>query len=309
MRMLFKELSGLGSRKAQRQQVHPRRRVRPANPHLRSAVNWNVTMSRRSSRSPTVCHRLLSEQPNALLKSMYTEANLSPAQLEDFRDRVYAHLRYVAVERQINPREIKRFLDHTLQTLVRPELDRDCVLPLQTLLFRYDWRTLYDWILTDSMLFVDALIRYRDGEDHAFEDLSPELRVLPLELGEYLRLDVAEPLCRNATLDPYISSLEAASTTPPWLTESYQYIGRLRKQVRRARADSPSVEDRLQLAGTAKEVVSRLRRMTSQMGGNSNMSQLLNQIEARVAELEVRDGDETSRQLDAGATNECRDWH
>jgi hypothetical protein len=115
------------------------------------------------------------------------------------------------VERRINPREVKRFLNtYTLQMLVRPELDRDTVLALQTLLFRYDWRTLYDAILTDSTLFIDALQRYRGGEDLAFEDLSPELTVLPAELGEYLRQPAAEALTRTLSLDPYMSSLETS---------------------------------------------------------------------------------------------------
>ena len=230
------------------------------------------------------------EQLPALLEAMYREAELPELQRTDFRDRVAVHLRFIAVERQINPREVKRFLNtYTLQTLVRPELERDVVLPLQTLSFRYEWRTLYDAIITDSMLFTAALANYRNGDDFAFEDLSPELRVLPAGLGDYLRLDVAGPLCTAPSLDTYLSSLESAGTVPPWITESYKEIGRLRVAVRRLRAIAvPSVADRLDLARTTKEVTSLLRSISSLMGPArlQSISRLLDEIEVAAQGLE-----------------------
>ena len=116
---------------------------------------------------------MLPQQLDDLLSSMYGEASLDPSQLSDLQTRVRPYLAYVAVDRRVNPREVKRFINaYTLQTLVRPQLDRDTVLALQTLAFRYDWATLYDAILADSELFADALRRYRGdpaGDQFVFQ--------------------------------------------------------------------------------------------------------------------------------------------
>jgi KAP family P-loop domain len=208
---------------------------------------------------------VVAEQLNDLLEAMYHEADLSAGQLEDFRQRVAAHLQYVAVRGQINPREVKRFLNtYTVQMLVRPWLNRDIVLPLQTLVFRYDWRVLYDAILTDSILFSDALTRYRDGDDRAFEDLSPDLGTVQDELAEYLRSDTVAALASADSLDPYLTSLESTGRTPPWLTAAYREIGRLRREIRRIRGiESPADADRVALGRTASEVASALQSQLS----------------------------------------------
>jgi hypothetical protein len=151
---------------------------------------------------------MVPEQLDDLLKSMYGEATLHSSQLDDLRERVSPYLKYVAVERRVNPREVKRFLNaYTLQTLIRPELDRDTVLALQTFTFRYEWNLLYDAIFSDSAAFIDALDRYRQGEDDAFKDLLPDLEVLPISLAKYLRSPQAEPLLHHRSLDRYLSSL------------------------------------------------------------------------------------------------------
>jgi hypothetical protein len=208
---------------------------------------------------------MVAEQLNDLLEAMYNEAKLSQGQLSDFRQSVAAHLQYVAVRGQINPREVKRFLNtYTLQTLVRPHLRRDIVLPLQTLAFRYDWRVLYDAILTDSILFSDALTRYRNGDDRAFEDLSPELGAVQDELATYLRSAAVAALASAESLDPYVTSLESTGRTPAWLTSAYREIGRLRLEIRRIRAiDPPTDSDRDALNRTASEVASKLESQLS----------------------------------------------
>jgi hypothetical protein len=203
---------------------------------------------------------MVAGQLNDLLEAMYEEAKLSSEQLLDFRQRVAKHLQYVAVRGQINPREVKRFLNtYTLQMLVRPYLDRDIVLSLQTLVFRYDWRALYDAILTDSLLFSDALTRFRNGDDQAFADLSPDLATVQDELAAYLRSGAAAALASADSLDPYVTSLESTGKTPPWLTAAYREIGRLRLEIRRVRAiESPTESDRDTLHRTASDVASVL---------------------------------------------------
>lgn len=232
---------------------------------------------------------MIAEQLEALLETMCLEADLPAAQLDDFRQRVAPHLSHVAVERQVNPRQVKRFLNtYTLQMLVRPGLDRDVVLALQTLIFRYEWRPLYDAILTDSLLFVDALTRYRSGEDSAFEDLSPELRVLPADLGEFLRSDFADALRLHGSLDPYLSSLESTRISPPWLTDAYRDLGRLRGEIRRVRALNPPDEgDRQQLASIAVECSSKLTGISSLLAerGAQTLGPLLQQLERMAGEL------------------------
>ena len=69
-------------------------------------------------------------QLHDLLEAMYNEAELESRQREDFRSLAEPHLHYLAMRGRVNPREVKRFLNtYTLQTLVRPQLKRDVVLP------------------------------------------------------------------------------------------------------------------------------------------------------------------------------------
>jgi hypothetical protein len=232
---------------------------------------------------------ILAAQLDDLLDSMFKEANLPSEQLADFEEKAANHLQYVAIERRINPREVKRFLNtYTLQMLVRPELDRNTVLTLQTLVFRHEWRALYDAILTDSILFIDALNRYRQGDELAFEDVAPDLRSLPKDLGDYLRSPVVKPLSERDNLEPYLSSLESTSTAPPWLRESYQALGRLRGEIRRIRnissSESISKSDGLALAGMVKEVSSRL---ASTGPGDQNLGPLSTQLEIARTALEA----------------------
>jgi hypothetical protein len=240
---------------------------------------------------------MVDRQLGDLLEAMYGEAGLPPSQADDFRDRVARYLAFVAVQGQVNPREVKRFLNtYTLQTLVRPELDRDTVLALQTLLFRADWRALYDAILADSPRFVATLTRYRDERDErAFEDLSPELAVLRPDLAEFLTSDPAAALSRHQSLDAYLSSLESTRvTTPPWLTAAYQELGRLRAETRRTlRLPEPDDADRVRLAGLCREVSSRLFSLTADTPSASvaetaaaGVTTLIGQLEAAGAELE-----------------------
>ena len=227
---------------------------------------------------------VVAEQLNDLLEAMYSEAKLSALQLQDFRQRVATHLQYVAVRGQVNPREVKRFLNtYTLQMLVRPQLDRDIVLSLQTLVFRYDWRVLYDAILTDSMLFSDTLTRYRDGDDRAFEDLSPDLGLVQDELAVYLRSDAVAALAVAPSLDPYVTSLESTGRSLPWLPVAYNELGRLRREIRRISGiESPADTDRDALGKIASDVVSKLEKQLSPSlpGVPAAMPALLHEIRA-----------------------------
>jgi KAP family P-loop domain len=236
-------------------------------PEAQLAMNYVKKIFQVPYRLPPV----VTGQLHELLEAMYNEAELESGQREDFRSRAEPHLSYLAMRGRVNPREVKRFLNtYTLQTLVRPELERDVVLPLQTLNFRYDWQVLYDAILIDSMLFRAALTRFRDEDDRAFEDLSPDLGTVQEELAAYLRSDAVAALAGLAdedSLDPYVTSLESTGRTPPWLAATYGEIGRLRREIRRIRGiESPTDTDRDALGRIAREVGSVLEPLASLAG-------------------------------------------
>lgn len=186
---------------------------------------------------------MVPQQLDDLLEAMYSEAVLSTAQLRDLQERVRPYLEYVAVARRVNPREVKRFINaYTLQTLVRPELDSDTVLALQTLVFRYEWNMLYEAILADSSLFIRTLGSFRKGEDSAFKDLSADLRVLPTSLADYLRSALAEPLIRHNSLDTYLSSLQSTRSSESWASEAYRQVTQLRRELRNVLSEGSAIE-------------------------------------------------------------------
>ena len=123
-----------------------------------------------------------------LLAWLNQYGQLGDMQRRDLNNRVRNYLRYVASEGRINPREVKRFINaYTLQRMIRPDLDPDTVLALQTIDFRSDWEKIYeDVVLAEPDVFAEILGDLRSGDSHAFEDLWPDIGVLPLELSEFL---------------------------------------------------------------------------------------------------------------------------
>lgn len=212
---------------------------------------------------------MMPQQLNQLLESMYSEVALDVTQLDDLRTRVRPYLQYVATEGRVNPREVKRFINaYTLQTLIRPELDPDTVLALQTIAFRYDWQALYDGILADSALFVDALRRYRRGEElgeSTFEDISARLETLPPDLASYLRSPLVQPLMQHPTLDAYLSSLQSTrGSARPQELDAYRKIGQLRRQIRDAlRQETVSSTALDAISRSGREVMAAISDFTS----------------------------------------------
>lgn len=179
---------------------------------------------------------MLPQQLDELLESMYRTADTYGREFSELRVQIQPYLRYVAIQHRVNPREVKRFINaYILQTLIRPGLDSDTVLALQTLAFRHDWESLYEAILADSQLFVNILRRYRTSKEHdmsEFGDLTPDLEVLEPSLASYLRSELAQPLTRYTSLDPFLSSLEATRSGRSWELDAYRYVGRLRREIR-----------------------------------------------------------------------------
>ena len=175
---------------------------------------------------------MLPQQLTDLLESMYDEAGIEGDQLADLRERVRPYVNLIAVERRVNPREVKRFINsYTLQTLIRPELDPNAILALQALAFRHDWEHAYDAINADSELFVGALRSYRAGYAAAFEDTLPGLRRFPSALNTFLASPLADSLAAHPSLDAYLSSLRSTRGSETWMFDLFHALGRVERVV------------------------------------------------------------------------------
>jgi hypothetical protein len=201
----------------------------------------------------------------------------------DLRDRVRRYLRYVATEGRINPREIKRYLNaYTIRRMVRPDLDPDTVLALQTIDFRGDWDQIYeDVVLAEPDVFVEVLGRFRDGDGHAFENLWPQVGVLPLELSEFLRSAEAAALAQTKDIERYLSFIETTRSSQAWVRDAMRDVGTLRQHVRDVpptlRFASPAARE---LAEHVKDVLGRLAGYHQQVSGRFGQA-----LEAPLAKL------------------------
>lgn len=228
-------------------------------------------------------------QLDDLMKSIYTTAGLGPAQLDDLENRVRDYLGYIAVEGRINPREVKRFINaYTLQTMIRPKLDQDTVLALQTLEFRRrDWEAVHDIVLAESDVFLNALSHYRTGDDNAFENLWPQLGPLPSDLIRYLRSPAAEPLTRQSNLDEYIYSLHATGNYNSALNEAYREVGQLRKELRRVTTEVRALGDTTASAPASEMsgAVAKLASFALQQKDNRRIVRIVETLQRAVAQL------------------------
>jgi KAP family P-loop domain len=181
------------------------------------------------------------DQLDELLGSIYGDAGLGAEQHADLRDRVPKYLRHVAREGRVNPRQVKRFINaYTLQTLVKPQLDRDVVLALQTIVFNEDWGPAYEAIVGDWLSFRNDLERYRGGDEAALVDLWPREGPAPPDLVTYLLSEQVVPMANEQNLDAYIYSLESTRSTQRWVIEAYKDLSEVRRLIR-AMNDSQAV--------------------------------------------------------------------
>jgi energy-coupling factor transporter ATP-binding protein EcfA2 len=177
---------------------------------------------------------MMAGQLDDLLHWLIIHGQLDDEQRVDLNNRVRDYLRYVATEGRMNPREVKRYINaYTLNRMVRPDLEPDTMLALQTIDFRSDWEQIYEGVvLAEPDVFVDTLKRFRSGEDTAFEDIWPDVGVLPLEFSGFLRSKEAEILSDTPDLGRYLSLMETTRSTAPWITDAMRDVGLLRANVR-----------------------------------------------------------------------------
>jgi hypothetical protein len=188
------------------------------------------------------------DQLEDFLAAAYHEAGLQPDQRTELETRVAPHLRYVAGEAAVNPREIKRYINaYTLlvEIDVIGRLDPAAVLALQTIAFRTDWSRVQDALLEFEDVFVDALRRRAHGEATALLDLDPDLQAIPDEFLEYVADGApGHRLLTVGALAPYLSSGEAVrSTQDPALLEAIRAAGRVRSVLRHAAAPDTNLEN------------------------------------------------------------------
>jgi len=173
------------------------------------------------------------DQLDELLTSIYGDAGLPSQQHVDLRNRIPMYLRHVAREGRVNPRQVKRFINaYTLQTLVRPQLDREIVLALQTIVFNDDWIPAYEAIVGDWLSFRSDLERYRKGEDAALLDLWPRESPAPADLAAYLQSKEIVKMAAEQNLDAYVYSLESTRSTQRWVIDAYRDLSDMRRLIR-----------------------------------------------------------------------------
>jgi len=224
---------------------------------------------------------MLPQQLTELLESMFREAGIEGEQLADLHKRVRPYVNLLAVERRVNPREVKRFINsYTLQTLIRPDLNPDVILSLQTLAFRRDWEDAYDAINADSELFIGALRSYRTGYAAAFEDTLPGLRRFPPDLNTFLASSLAEPLVARPSLDAYLSSLRSTRGSGTWLFDLFHALGRVERAVAgvlASKAEEPDIS-------AVTEALDRYRNAEVK-GPNPAITEKVREISKRLAGL------------------------
>jgi KAP family P-loop domain len=171
-------------------------------------------------------------QIDDFLNSVSATALLPPAQWDEISTKVRPHLRFLADASGMNPREVKRFINaYTLVRKIKPYLNEDIVLALQTIAFRSDWRSTQFALLAFSEAFIDALkLQAQEPDVGHLEGLAPGLASLPQSFSTYVENGqpghalVATPF----HVTEYLFSGEATrSTTDTRLLDLFRDVGGL----------------------------------------------------------------------------------
>lgn len=227
---------------------------------------------------------MLPRQLSSLLESMYEEAGIEGEQLADLHERVRPYVNLIAVQRRVNPREVKRFINsYTLQTLIRPDLDPKAILALQALAFRRDWEDAYDAIIADLELFVGALRSYRTGYTAAFEDTLPGLRRFPPDLNTFLMSSLAEPLVAQPSLDVYLSSLRSTRGSATWMFDLFHALGRVERALAGEVASNSEIPD----ISIVIEALNRYRDTSEIKAPNRAVTEKVREISVELAKWET----------------------
>jgi hypothetical protein len=225
-------------------------------------------------------------QLGELLNAIELDAELAPSQAEDLRERVRRHLEVALSDTDVNPREVKRYINsYVLQMKIKSHLNPSIVLALQTIGVRRDWEAVYQALAAYRDEFVDALQRQTSGgEPSALADLDPELANLPPSFLQYV--DASGP-ARELTqvvggISEYLYSGEATTSSHgPVLLEVLRFLNKARRALDEEK-DAPGA----QKASAARESLIKAR---SHLGNLESfvdirtLAQTLSQIESDLA--------------------------
>ena len=128
-----------------------------------------------------------STQMDDYLEAIFSSTEERDAQQSELLERVRPHLNALVGNSEVNPREVKRFINsYIIQKLIRPHLDDDVTLMLQTIAFRPDWSQAYEVYRSMPDVFSEAAKRQLDGEEGAMKGLDSRLEQLPESFFQYI---------------------------------------------------------------------------------------------------------------------------
>ena len=182
-------------------------------------------------------------QIDDFVDSTLSESALPPEQDQLIRSRVLPHLRYLVTESGVNPREIKRYINaFTLAIKVKPNLDQDVVLTLQTLAFRRDWEPVRRSLLIYRNVFTDVVNSQLGGDEAAVRNLDPSLGAVSESFLRYVSPgEPGAPLLNCPSLDEYIYAGAAVSSSRgTQYLELIRGVAGLRQHIASVRGTIPS---------------------------------------------------------------------
>lgn len=217
-------------------------RVQPANGESADSTLRGAEYIKKIFQVPFPLTPVVLDQLPEFLDRAFDEAGITPEQKMELENVVVPHLRYVVGDDNVNPREIKRYINaYTLLTRIHRDLDRAVLLALQTVDFRGDWAKVDDALLAYQGAFIDALSR-RATDPTALEDLDPELVSLPDDFLEYVAPGApGQPLLAASDIERYLFNAQASrSTHDPSLLRAIRDLGQTRRILTNARQTHPS---------------------------------------------------------------------
>jgi KAP family P-loop domain len=135
------------------------------------------------------------DQVDNYLTAIFLDGKEKDANRDNLMEVVRPHLDVLIGDSEVNPREIKRYINaYILQKLIQPDLDDDATLVLLAFSFRPDWRAAYQAFRSKHDAFIEAVKRQLGGEESALNDLNPNLANLPQSFFQYIKSDSGRKL-------------------------------------------------------------------------------------------------------------------
>lgn len=176
-------------------------------------------------------------QLDELLISIGNNHSLAAEQREDIQQHVRPHLNYLVSDRWVNPRDVKRYINaYVVQLKVKPHLQRDVVLAMQTIRFREDWTEITTSLLAFGDVFIRALRSFVEQNDTSpLEGLGIDATTLGRSFFNYLRPNgPGNRLLHVPSIAEYLASGEATqSRSGEDFLKIFQAIGQIRLAIKR----------------------------------------------------------------------------